>query len=183
MTLAPKTRKIYADLYDHHLAPYLGHVALRDLEPDVVARWQADRLTAGAGRTAVRQALDLLDVRANTLLIERALSLGAEADTKTSQHRTVRLLAPLKADPQAWRLVQGRPPDDALLFPGRDGTPVSVAAYQGTPSTSSRTSRASAPRTRSAARGPRSPRRMFPLRSPGTSPRKRNRPQNEKNPP
>lgn len=195
VTLAPKTRQIYAGLYDHHLAPFLGEVGLRDLKPDVVARWQADRLNDGAGRTAVRQALDLLgsilqraveaeritsnpvrlvrkarpprrkevrplapitiermcaaathrdaalfsvlgyaglrpgealalrwaDVRANTILIERALSLGAEDDTKTSQHRTVRLLAPLKTDLQEWRLAQGRPSDDALLFPGHAG--------------------------------------------------------------
>ena len=204
VTLAPKTRQTYAGLYDHHLAPYLGGIALRDLKPDVIARWQADRINAGAGRTAIRQALDLLgsilqravkaerittnparlvrraksprrkevrplapitvermraaasrrdatlfsvlayaglrpsealalrwgDVRANTFLIERALSLGNEDDPKTTQHRTVRLLAPLKADLQEWRLAQGRPDEDALLFPGHDYEPISVAAYQ-----------------------------------------------------
>lgn len=35
VTLAPKTRKTYASLYDHHLAPHLGHVELRHLRPDL----------------------------------------------------------------------------------------------------------------------------------------------------
>lgn len=29
-TLAPKTRRHYASLYDHHLRPYLGSIAARD---------------------------------------------------------------------------------------------------------------------------------------------------------
>lgn len=33
VTVAPRTRKLYASLYDHHLAPTLGDVALRDLRP------------------------------------------------------------------------------------------------------------------------------------------------------
>jgi hypothetical protein len=59
-TLAPKTRLHYASLYDHHLRPFLGAIALRDIEPETVGRWQADRLAAGAGPVTVRQALDLL---------------------------------------------------------------------------------------------------------------------------
>ncbi|MGZ4268799.1 MAG: site-specific integrase, partial [Solirubrobacteraceae bacterium] len=70
------------------------------------------------------------DVRERTVLIQRALSLGTEDDTKTTQHRTVRLLAPLKADLAAWRLASGRPGDDALAFPCRTGEPWTVAAYQ-----------------------------------------------------
>lgn len=38
------------------------------------------------------------DVRERTLLVQRSISLGEEADTKTRQHRTVRLLAPLASD-------------------------------------------------------------------------------------
>ena len=40
---------------------------------------------------------------AQTLLVQRALSLGEDADTKTHQHRTVRLLAPLREDLEHWR--------------------------------------------------------------------------------
>ena len=204
VTLAPKTRKNYATLYDHHVGPYLGACTLREIRPETIARWQADRLGAGGGAVAVRQALDLLssilqrafeseriasnparlvrkarlprreevrplaprtielmrgaadhrdatlfsvlayaglrpgealalrwgDVRSNTILVERALSLGAEEDTKTTKHRTVRLLAPLKSDLAQWRLAQGRPGDDALVFPSREHSAWTEPAYQ-----------------------------------------------------
>lgn len=60
VTLAPKTRKHYASLYDHHIAPTLGPLQLRAIRADTISRWQADRLAAGAGPTAVCHALDLL---------------------------------------------------------------------------------------------------------------------------
>src|SRR5579884_2928646 len=60
VTLAPKTRLHYANLYDHHIRPFLGSIALRDIDPETVGRWQADRLATGAGPIAVRQALGLL---------------------------------------------------------------------------------------------------------------------------
>jgi integrase len=204
VTLAPKTRLHYASLYDHHHRPFLGSIALREIDPEAIGRWQADRLAAGAGPVAVRQALDLLrsvlehafvsgrvaenpvrrvtkarlprreevqalspasietmraalgardatllsvlayaglrpgeaiglhwgDVRARTILIQRSISLGEEADTKTRQHRTVRLLAPLAADLRSWRMAVGRPDDDQLVFPGKQGQPWMQAAYQ-----------------------------------------------------
>jgi integrase len=204
VTLSQKTRLHYASLYDHHLRPFLGSVALRDIDPETVGRWQADRLAAGAGPVAIRQALDLLgsvleqavvsgrisenpvrrvkkarlprreevqalspatieamrvalgardaallsvlayagvrpgealglrwgDVRERTILVQRSISLGEEADTKTRQHRTVRLLAPLAADLRSWRMAAGRPDDSQLVFPGKEGQPWTLAAYQ-----------------------------------------------------
>ncbi|MEJ7891615.1 MAG: tyrosine-type recombinase/integrase [Solirubrobacteraceae bacterium] len=201
VTLAPKTRKHYAGLYDHHLAPYLGAIALRDLRAEQIARWQADRLAAGSGPVAVRQALELLggileraveleriartparlvrkarrpprsevrplapvtveamraavsdrdatllsvlayaglrpgealalrwdDVRDSTLLIERALSLGEIADTKTRQHRTVRLLQPLREDLDSWSHAGAT---TGLVFPSQSGGSWSLPAYQ-----------------------------------------------------
>src|SRR5215207_7531336 len=47
ITLAPKTRQHYANLYDCHISPELGDVSLRDLRAERVARWQAERLAAG----------------------------------------------------------------------------------------------------------------------------------------
>jgi integrase len=203
-TLAPKTRVHYASLYDHHLRPYLGSIALHEISAEVIGRWQAERLAAGAGRVAVRHAIELLasilehafvagrvgenparrvkkarrprrdevqplspktveamrralgardatlisvlayaglrpgealslrwgDIRENTLLIQRAISLGQEADTKTRQHRTVRMLAPLAADLLSWRMASGRPDDHELVFPGKDGRPWTLSAYQ-----------------------------------------------------
>jgi integrase len=61
------------------------------------------------------------DVRDRTLLIERAVSLGKEKDTKTHAHRTVRLLAPLREDLLEWRMRSGRPPGAVLVFPGPRG--------------------------------------------------------------
>jgi integrase len=204
VALAAKTRSLYTMLYDHHISPTLGDVPLRELTPEVIGRWQADRLAAGGGPSSVRKALTLLggilqraaesgripanparlvrktvvprrpevrplapgtveamraassdrnaaliavlayaglrpgealalrwgDVRDRTLLVERALSLGEEKDTKTTAHRTVRLLAPLAVDLKAWQMRSGRPSDRALVFPGREGKPWTEAAYQ-----------------------------------------------------
>ena len=204
VTLAPKTRLHYASLYDRHLRPFLGAIALRDIDAETIGRWQADRLAAGSGPIAVRQAMDLLgsilehtfaagrisenpvrrvkkarlprreevralspvtveamraplgardatllsvlayaglrpgealglrwgDIRDRTILVQRSVSLGEEADTKTRQHRTVRLLAPLATDLRTWRMASGRPGDGELVFPGKEGVPWTQAAYQ-----------------------------------------------------
>lgn len=201
---ARATRATYASVYDHLISPHLGSVPLRDLTPELIARWQSDRLNAGAGPHSVRKALSLLgnilqravegrrlaanpvrsvrpaklprraevkplspsviermraastdrdaallsvlayaglrpgealalrwaDVRARTILVERAAALGEVKDTKTDHHRTVRLLAPLAADLAAWRMVVGDPSDSALIFPGRDGRVWTLSAYQ-----------------------------------------------------
>jgi integrase len=70
------------------------------------------------------------DVRERTLLVQRAVSLGAERATKTGAHRTVRLLAPLAADLRDWRMRSGRPDDRALILPARDGGLWSDEAYR-----------------------------------------------------
>ncbi|MEA2277912.1 MAG: hypothetical protein QOC78_2872 [Solirubrobacteraceae bacterium] len=69
-------------------------------------------------------------VRDRTLLIDAAVSVGVVGETKTRRRRTVPLLPPLAADLAEWRLAAGRPPDDALVFPGHDGRPWSPAAYK-----------------------------------------------------
>jgi integrase len=74
-------------------------------------------------------ALRWCDVRERTILVERAVSLGEESDTKTSAHRTVRLLAPLREDLLAWRLRSGRPADVAHVFPGPEGRLWSKTSY------------------------------------------------------
>lgn len=60
MGLAAKTRALYTMLYDLHIAPTLGSVALRQLNAEQIARWQADRLAAGAGPSSVAKARTLL---------------------------------------------------------------------------------------------------------------------------
>ncbi len=203
-SLSESTRRRYGYLYDRHILPELGPLTLIEITPDVIARWQSDRLAAGGGPVAVRNAATLLggilqralesghlqsnparavrksavprrkevrplapavvermrrvasprdavlisvlayagirpgealalqwrDVRDQTILIERALSLGKEDDTKTDAHRTVRLLAPLAADLREWRLRSGRPGAHSLVFPSRSGQAWTLAAYQ-----------------------------------------------------
>ena len=203
VTLAPSTARAYAGLYDLHIAPYLGQLKLSELTPEVIARWQAQRIAAGAGRSSIHKTLTLLggmlqralesgrinrnparlvrkvgrpakrevrplapstvealraasrardatlisvlayaglrpqealalrwgDIRERTILVERAVSLGEEKDTKTHAHRTVRLLAPLREDLLAWRMRCGRPRDGALVFPGPEGRLWSKTTY------------------------------------------------------
>ena len=203
-SLALKTQVHYEQLMLKHVLPPLGALELRQITPEVVARWQAERLATGAGRVSVRHSFDLLgsvlqrafegglipnnparavrkaprprrqevrplaptvieamraasdardamlisvlayaglrpgealalqwrDIREQTILIERAVSLGEEKDTKTTAHRTVRLLAPLAADLREWKLRSGRPGDQELIFPSKSGTVWTLAAYQ-----------------------------------------------------
>lgn len=70
------------------------------------------------------------DIYEQTVLIERAISLGEERDTKTAAHRTVRLLPALAADLREWRLRSGRPRDSQLVFPSITGSPWTLPAYQ-----------------------------------------------------
>jgi len=202
--LAPATRIRYGHIYDKHILSELGPLTLREITPEVVARWQAERLAIGGGPVAVREALKLVgsilqraveaqhietnpvravrraplpykpevrplapsviemmraassprdatllsvlayaglrpgealalrwgDVRDKTLLVERAISLGVEKDTKTAAHRTVRLLAPLAADLREWRMRSGRPLQGTLLFPSTKATPWTDSAYR-----------------------------------------------------
>ena len=109
---------------------------VRPLAPIVVERMRAVAGTRDATLISVLAyaglrpgealALQWRDVREQTILIERALSLGQEDDTKTDAHRTVRLLSPLAADLREWRLRSGRPGAQRLVFPSRSGRALDV---------------------------------------------------------
>lgn len=58
--LKPATRAFYAAIYSAHIAPTFATVPLREITPQRVAAWQASRVKAGGGRTAIKQALTLL---------------------------------------------------------------------------------------------------------------------------
>ncbi len=75
-------------------------------------------------------ALSWAHVRERTLLVEGAVSLGAIEGTKTGRRRTVPLLNPLGQDLAEWRLHAGRPDAATLVFPGHDGGPWTLTAYQ-----------------------------------------------------
>jgi integrase len=120
--LAPKTRKLYTGLYDGHLSPTLGGYPLRELTPEVIGRWQADRLAAGAPVESTRKALTLLGN-----VLQRALEAGR---IPANPQRLVR-----KAAPAASEEVRPLPPTTveairAVLSP-RHALLISLLAYSG----------------------------------------------------
>jgi integrase len=114
-------------------APRAGHrEQVRPLAPATVERIRASldaeraaivSVLAYAGlRPGELRALRWGDVRDRTILVQRGADPDGKAKpTKTRAVRTVRLLAPLAADLREWRMASGRPGDDALVVPGRDG--------------------------------------------------------------
>jgi integrase len=122
VTLALKTRKHYALLYDHHIAPTLGLLQLRAIRAETISRWQADRLAAGAGPVAVRQALDLLgSVLQRAVESERiaANPVRLVRRARLPRRKEVRPLAP--SDVERMRAAASQ----------RDATLFSVLAYAG----------------------------------------------------
>src|SRR5579859_2017178 len=121
-TLAVKTARHYAQLYDSHISPELGHLKLAELTPEVIARWQSDCLAAGTGRVAVRQAFELrgsILQRAveNGRLLRNPVRLVRKAPWP--RRREVRPLAPQTVE--ALRHASGT----------RDAVLISVLAYAG----------------------------------------------------
>jgi integrase len=58
--LAPKTQAVYAALYDRHISQELGSLPLRDFNAETIRKWQAGRLKAGVGPSAVHKSVTLL---------------------------------------------------------------------------------------------------------------------------
>jgi integrase len=122
VTLAPKTARTYAVLYDLRIGPYLGPFKLSELTPELVARWQADRIAAGAERTAVRKALSLPGA---------ILQLGLESERVA--RNPVRMVRKVARPPR--REVRPLPPATIEAMRAacglRDATLISVLAYAG----------------------------------------------------
>ena len=121
-TLSANTRRDYAYLYDAHIGPHLGSIPLRELKAERISRWQAERLAAGAGRIAVRKALDLLSA-----ILERAVQL------ERLQHNPVRLVP--KAKRPRRKEIRPLSPSAIEAMRGasklRDAALLSVLAYAG----------------------------------------------------
>jgi integrase len=58
--LATRTRETYAAVFDKHILPRVGGLALRDVTPAVVAGLSADMQAAGVGPAATRKSLMVL---------------------------------------------------------------------------------------------------------------------------
>jgi integrase len=120
--LAAKTRSLYTMLYDHHIAPTLGSVPLRELTPELIGRWQADRLAAGAGPSAVRKALTLLGG-----ILQRAAESGRIASNPA---RLVRK-APLPTRTEVRPLAPATVEKMRAASSPRDAALLAVLAYAG----------------------------------------------------
>jgi integrase len=122
VTLAPATAKTYARLYDLHIGPYLGPFKLSQLTPELIARWQSDRIASGAGRVAVLQALSLLGA-----ILQRAL------ESERIARNPVRMVRKASRPPK--KEVRPLPPATIEAMRAacghRDATLISVLAYAG----------------------------------------------------
>jgi integrase len=112
----------YGYLYDKHVLPELGPLRLAEITPEVVARWQADRLAARSGPVAVRSALTLLGG-----ILQRAVEAG---HIQTNAARAVRK-APLPRRPEVRPLAPSTIERMRRASSPRDATLISVLAYGG----------------------------------------------------
>lgn len=69
------------------------------------------------------------DIGEQTLAIDKAVAVGEEAQTKTGGTRSVPLVDPLASDLTDLRIARGKPADDALVLPARDGGYWSPSQY------------------------------------------------------
>ena len=70
------------------------------------------------------------DIAVRTIRVERAAAGRSVKVTKTGKMRTVRLLAPLAEDLDAWRTAQGDPEDESYVFPAGRGSVMADTDYR-----------------------------------------------------
>jgi integrase len=121
-TLEPKTQALYVLLYDNHISPWLGGYPLRELTPEVIGRWQSERLAVGAPVESIRKALTLLGG-----ILQRALEAGR---ITSNPQRLVRKAAPAPTD-EVRPLAPASVETIRAQLPARDAMVVSILAYAG----------------------------------------------------
>jgi integrase len=118
--LAGRTRESYAQSYDRHIAPVLGHLGLHQIKPAVIARWQARELEHGhAALTKARTVLSSILQTAVEGELLAANPVRAVRAPRAPLREEVRPLAP--AAVEAVRAELGH----------RDAVLVSLMAYAG----------------------------------------------------
>jgi integrase len=120
--LAPYTLKQYAYLRDRHLAPELGRLPIRKINPLLLVRWAAQTEAEGTSAATVRQVLNLLQgILQRAVEWERIQVNPVKAVKKpdSQRKRTPHPLGPVEVE----RLRSG--------LGGRDSVLVSVLAYAG----------------------------------------------------
>lgn len=120
--LAPATRSLYGYLYDRHISPSLGDYRLRDIDPEVIAVWQAYLVEAGVGKVAIKKAMTLLGA-----ILQRAAESGRIGSNPQRLVRKLRLPKPQEVRPLAPVTVEAM----RAAASHRDATLISVLAYAG----------------------------------------------------
>ena len=126
LNLAPATLANYATLWDAHVLPRLGAMRLRDLNPEVIARFRADLTRSGVGDASVRKVLAILQGALQRAVEWRRIPVNpCRSVRKPSQRRerVVRPLPPEQVELMREHLLARRRQRDAVL--------VSVLAYAG----------------------------------------------------
>ena len=151
--LAEQTRRDYARLWALYIDEPLGMVPLRNLTPELLARWQSDHLAAGAGPERVRKAHALLSnvlqrateaerIQRNPAKLVRKPKTTARAKPRPLAPATVEAVRAALLDPAPTTVAAataGQRQRRAYLLPAargaherhRDATLVSVLAYAG----------------------------------------------------
>ena len=124
--LAPKTKRIYAELWDRHVAPRLGTIPLRELTPELIASFRADLTAAGVGDPTVRKILAFLQgILQRAVEWRRIDSNPAKGVRKPPQRKTRVVDLPSAA---AVEEMRAKLRTQARM---RDATLVCVLAYAG----------------------------------------------------
>jgi integrase len=124
--LAPKTLRVYADLWDRYVLPRLGGYPLRNLTPEVLARFRADLAGAGVGDPTIRKLMSIVQgVLQRAVEWHRLTTNPARAVRKPPQKRKRRIEPP---SPLAVERMRARLRANGRL---RDATLVCVLAYAG----------------------------------------------------
>jgi integrase len=120
--LAPRTREVYALIYDRHISPHLGSVPLREITPETIAQWQARRLAAGVKPHAVRKAVTLLSGVLQRAAEAQRIPFNPARVTRKAKLPAARVVRPLAPElVERIRSALGQ----------RDAALVSVLAYAG----------------------------------------------------
>jgi len=124
--LAPKTRRIYAELWDRHVLPRLGGIALRELTPEIVASFRADLTAAGVGDATVHKTLAFLQSVLQRAVEWRRIDLNPVKAVRKPPQRRARVI-----DPPSAASVELMRADLRAQTRLRDATLVCVLAYGG----------------------------------------------------
>jgi integrase len=118
--LDERTREVYAQSYDRHIAPTLGRMPLHAIRPAVIARWQAAVLPSGP--EALRKARSVLSAILQTAVEAELIAsnpVRLVRPPKRPLRQEVRPLAPASVEALRARLSH------------RDAVLVSLLAYAG----------------------------------------------------